>query len=141
MQEGSVPIRYGLVRFSDSGLQYLTARDSLFPNCDDAVLGGCVVGQRQTNRRTFVGLATQPEILGVSVRSRLLRPALPSRLVPAPAALQWASRTDGKKSVVEFPEQDQALRFDGVEPPVLGRTGSRQMQDKATCRIGRVTLP
>ncbi len=48
MWRGSVPIRYGLVRFSDSGLQYLTARDSLFPNCDDAVPGGCVVRSQQT---------------------------------------------------------------------------------------------
>ena len=48
MQRGSVPITYGLVRFSDSALQYLTARDSLFPNCDDVVRGGCVVRPEKT---------------------------------------------------------------------------------------------
>src|ERR1039458_2635035 len=40
MWRGSVPIRYGLVMFSASGLEYREARTSLFPNCDDAVLGG-----------------------------------------------------------------------------------------------------
>jgi hypothetical protein len=55
MVEGSVPIRYGLVRFSDSGLQYMTARNSLFPNCDDAVLGGCVVGAAQTKPKNVCG--------------------------------------------------------------------------------------
>lgn len=48
MWRGSVPINYGLVMFSASGLQYSEAKASLFPNCDDAVLGGCVVEPEQT---------------------------------------------------------------------------------------------
>jgi hypothetical protein len=49
MRRGSVPIVYGLVMFTASGLLYNEARTSLFPNCDDAVLGGCVVRSKQTS--------------------------------------------------------------------------------------------
>jgi hypothetical protein len=48
MWRGSVPINYGLIRFGASGLQYMEARASLFPNCDDAELGGCVVRAERT---------------------------------------------------------------------------------------------
>ena len=48
MRRGSVPITYGLMSLSDSRLHYSKARASLFPNCDDAVMGGCVVGSEQT---------------------------------------------------------------------------------------------
>ena len=48
MWRGSVPIDYGLMSLSASRLRYNEARASLFPNCDDAVLGGCVVGPEQT---------------------------------------------------------------------------------------------
>ena len=47
MQRGSVPITYGLVRFSDAGLQYVTARASMFPNCDDTVRGAALSGQKR----------------------------------------------------------------------------------------------
>jgi hypothetical protein len=53
MWRGSVPIGYGLVMFSASGLQYNQARASLVPNCDDAVLGGCVVGSEQTKQKNI----------------------------------------------------------------------------------------
>jgi hypothetical protein len=53
MRQGNVPINYGLVMFSASGLQYNKARASLFPNCDDAVLGGCVVGSAQTKQKNI----------------------------------------------------------------------------------------
>ena len=48
MWREKVPICYGLVMFSAPGLQYNKAKASLFPNCDDAVLGGCVVGSERT---------------------------------------------------------------------------------------------
>jgi hypothetical protein len=48
MWRGSVPINYGRVMFTASGLQYREAKASLFPNCDDAVLGGCAVWKEQT---------------------------------------------------------------------------------------------
>jgi hypothetical protein len=53
MWRGSVPIKYGLVRFSASGLQYREARTSLFPNCDDGELGGCVVRSQQTQPKNI----------------------------------------------------------------------------------------
>src|SRR4051812_9894383 len=45
-----VPINYGLYRPSPAERQYLAVRKSLFPNCDDAVLGGCVVGSPITSK-------------------------------------------------------------------------------------------
>jgi hypothetical protein len=48
MWRGSVPIDYGLFRFGPSEVQYVRARTSLFPNCDDAALGGCVVQPEDT---------------------------------------------------------------------------------------------
>jgi hypothetical protein len=53
MWRGSVPIGYGLVMFTASGLKDNQARASLFPNCDDAVLGGCVVGSEQTKQKNI----------------------------------------------------------------------------------------
>jgi hypothetical protein len=45
MWRRTVPINYGLYRPSPAQWQYREARESLFPNCDDAVLGGSCVGQ------------------------------------------------------------------------------------------------
>ena len=53
MWRGSVPIVYGLMEFGQSELQYLTARASLFPNCDDTTLGGCVVGPVKTSLKSI----------------------------------------------------------------------------------------
>jgi hypothetical protein len=45
LQRESVPICYGLIRLDAPQVQYkyLMAKDSLFPNCNDPVLGGCCV--------------------------------------------------------------------------------------------------
>jgi hypothetical protein len=43
MWRKDVPMKYGLFRSGPSDLQYFQARSSQFPNCDGAVLGGCVV--------------------------------------------------------------------------------------------------
>jgi hypothetical protein len=45
MEPRAVRIRYGLIRHSQSpkaSRAYLTARSSLFPNCDDTIMGGCI---------------------------------------------------------------------------------------------------
>jgi hypothetical protein len=48
MWRGSVPINYGIFSFAPATHKYMKVRDSLFPNCDDAVLGGSAVGPDET---------------------------------------------------------------------------------------------
>ena len=52
MQERAIRIRYGLIRGTPKvAPAYLEARSTGFPNCDDVVLGGCVVRQPKTKRK------------------------------------------------------------------------------------------
>jgi hypothetical protein len=41
---GKVSVAYGLIRPTDTEMKYYTSRYEYFPNCDDFVFGGCVLG-------------------------------------------------------------------------------------------------
>lgn len=43
MEKRDVPIRYGLFRYPPQERDYMHVRESSFPFCDDAAMGGCVV--------------------------------------------------------------------------------------------------
>jgi hypothetical protein len=44
MVKGKVSVAYGLIRPNDTEMKYYESRYEYFPNCDDFVFGGCVVG-------------------------------------------------------------------------------------------------
>ena|SRR5215210_6709498 len=50
----AVRIQYGLIRGTPKvAREYLQARKTLFPNCDDVALGGCMVRQEKTKRKAI----------------------------------------------------------------------------------------
>jgi hypothetical protein len=52
MKERAVRIQYGLIRGTPKvAPAYLDARKTGFPNCDDVVLGGCVLREPKTRRK------------------------------------------------------------------------------------------